>query len=445
MKRLLCLTLCLLLLPALAGASADSTRGQDALSSLISGDTETLFGQFTDQMKVAVPQKTLQAVWAQVTAQCGDFVSFTSETAQNLQNYEVRSILLHMTARDIEATVTFDQAGLIAGLNLAPAPTAAPETVLPDGVVETKITVDDGSGHPLPGLLTMPQSGESLPAVVLVHGSGPNDRNESIGQTKLFEDIAHFLAQNGIASVRYDKRTYVYGALMTKEELTSFTVQEETIKDAIAAGHLLAQNERVDAAHIYVCGHSMGAMLAPRIASESNGLFSGMALLSGSPYTLAKILYDQNIAAISGLDKDAYAAYKAQLDQAWAEYEALFSMTADQQKATTAFGVSGYYWATLCEEPVKYIKEMRLPVLIINGEEDFQVTSENGFYAWREALASEEYVQLLKGAGLNHLLMCYTGPDENKGTVKEYDTPAHVDSRVLTALSTWILEQNANE
>ncbi len=163
-------------------------------------------------------------------------------------------------------------------------------------LIEEDVTLGDPA---LPGALTLPEGALCpLPAAVLLHGSGPNDRDEAIGQTKMFRDLAEMLAGQGVAVLRYDKRTLVYGSAYTREDLKTFTVDEESIRDAVAAAALLRADPRMDPDRIYLVGHSMGAMIAPRIAQENPGLFAGIVLLSGTPRTLGDIVLSQNQAIV---------------------------------------------------------------------------------------------------------------------------------------------------
>ncbi|MBR3018011.1 MAG: alpha/beta fold hydrolase [Clostridia bacterium] len=216
------------------------------------------------------------------------------------------------------------------------------EGILPEGMTEESVQVGDPA---LAGLLTLPAEAENpLPAVVLVHGSGPNDRDETVGQTKPFRDLAYGLAGQGIAVLRYDKRTYAYGASYTQEDLQTFTVREETIDDAVAAAELLRSDPRVDPERIYLIGHSMGAMLAPRIAQENPGLFAGIILLSGTPKTLADIVLSQNQAlvdALSPLEKIVGNMQMAGLRQSW---QNVLNSTEEEAKGKMLFGQPAYYF-----------------------------------------------------------------------------------------------------
>lgn len=153
-----------------------------------------------------------------------------------------------------------------------------------------KIIVGEGTEYPLNGLLTLPDAhSEKVPAVVFVHGSGASNMDERIYKLTPFKDLAEGLAERGIASIRYDKRSFVYGRKMRKQLIT---VREETIDDAVLAANLLRQDPRIDSDGVFIVGHSMGAMLAPRIDAEG-GHFRGLVLMAGTPFRLEEIVVRQ--------------------------------------------------------------------------------------------------------------------------------------------------------
>ena len=292
----------------------------------------------------------------------------------------------------------------------------------------------------LPGLLTLPsEAADPLPAAVLVHGSGPNDRDETIGGTKLFRDLAHSLALKGIVSARYDKRTFA-GVEISKEEEKTFTVKEETIDDAVAAARLLRADPRIDPERIYLIGHSMGAMLAPRIAEENPGLFAGIVMLSGTPKTLADIVLSQNQAVVDALpplQKIAVIVQMTGLRQSW---QNVLNSTEEEVKGKTIFEAPAYYfWEMAQHDTASILKDLDLPALIINGGSDFQIIDADGIDAWR-ALDLPENVQLSYYPELNHLLMNPQAPETFRGTVQEYDIPCHVAEEVVDEITAFILK-----
>ena len=171
-------------------------------------------------------------------------------------------------------------------------------------MISEKITVGAGGKYPLKGLLTLPDdTATPVPAVVLVHGSGSSNMDEKVGKLTPFRDLAEGLARHGIAAIRYDKRSYAHGLKMVLSKGNPITVKEETIDDAILAAELLRSDRRIDPEKIFIIGHSMGAMLAPRIDAEG-GNFAGLILLAGSPRKLEEIMADQvaeSLASMKGL------------------------------------------------------------------------------------------------------------------------------------------------
>ena len=154
-----------------------------------------------------------------------------------------------------------------------------------------KIILGEGTAYPLNGMLTLPDlPEEKIPAAVLVHGSGASNMDEKIFKLTPFRDLAEGLAERGIASLRYDKRSYVHARKMRKAG--PITVKEETVEDAVLAAELLRKDPRMDPDRIWIIGHSMGAMLAPRIDAEG-GDFRGLILMAGTPYRLEEIMVRQ--------------------------------------------------------------------------------------------------------------------------------------------------------
>ncbi|MFC5451642.1 alpha/beta hydrolase family protein [Paenibacillus aestuarii] len=132
-----------------------------------------------------------------------------------------------------------------------------------------QIAVVANAAYPLEGILTLPGSHtEKFPAVVFVHGSGALDKDETVGANKLFRDLADGLAIQGIASLRYDKRTFAHGKQMVQELGGKLSVKEEIIEDAIAAVEMLKKDPRMETNRIFIIGHSLGGTLAPRIDAE---------------------------------------------------------------------------------------------------------------------------------------------------------------------------------
>ena len=307
---------------------------------------------------------------------------------------------------------------------------------------EIDILIDEAVsiGEPaLPGTLTLPENAFSpLPAAVLLHGSGPNDRDETIGQTKMFRDLADGLAEKGVAVLRYDKRTLIYRSRYTQKDLKTLTVAEESIQDAVAAAELLRSDPRIG--QVYLVGHSMGAMIAPRIAQENTGLFAGIVMLSGTPKTLGDIVLSQNQAIVDALPALTKVFGQIQMLGLRREWENLLNSSEEEAKKLTVFGQPGYYfWEMAQYDAGEILQALDIPALLINGGRDFQVIDADGIDAWN-ALRLPENVRVIYHPELNHLLMNPDAPEEARGTVAEYDTPCHISQEIIDEIVEFILK-----
>ena len=307
-----------------------------------------------------------------------------------------------------------------------------------NSIVE-KVIVGAGSAYPLNGLLTLPadRSGP-VPAVVLVHGSGPSNMDEKVMKLTPFKDLAEGLVKYGIASLRYDKRTFVYARKMAKE---CVTVKEETIDDAVLAVQMLKKDTRIDPDRIFVVGHSMGAMLAPRIDAEGAGV-KGLVLMAGTPYRLEDIVLRQFRQAggsksvlkwIVGLENRIFSG----------KFNGLYQMDDETAKKKKFAGnVSLYYFKEMGKKTAAdYLLETEKPVLILQGGKDFQVLAEDDFRKFQELLAGRKNTVFKLYPDLNHVFVNAIYDDILKAS-KEYNIERHIGEDVIRDIAAFILESN---
>ena len=441
----------------------DETTVKEYAMDFIHGhDMDRLFGYYDLQIRRYMPRETYAAMLSELEWMTGGFLGFGTYRTYQETELKTKTHVLHlcMEKQDLELYFTHkdeEDDWEVMAVEFAPAEEQpvlddeqeAEQQYAVDAAAKSNYTtleVKVGSApYLLDGILTLPTGASptnQVPAVVLVHGFGPSDMDATIGQTKLFADIADLFAKKGIATLRYDKRTYTYGSTMTAEEIQALTVEEETIQDAISAGQLLLQNESIRQDRIVLLGHSMGAMLAPRIVSESDGVFSAMIMIAGSPKSLLDISLTQNDQVLATLTGEAYDEAAAQIAAYEEQIKALKrAKTAEAAKEITIGGINGYYfWEMMQVDTTKLISRMKLPTYIVQGNADFQVSLADGIEAYEDALGSRSnFVQYKIFRKLNHLLMNYDGPVSAKGTIAEYDTPATMDTVAGRNLADWIL------
>ena len=253
----------------------------------------------------------------------------------------------------------------------------------------------------LPGTLLLPDGDGPFPAVVLVHGSGPNDRDETMTAQKPFRDIAEGLAEAGIAVYRYDKRTYAYGAALAGD--TALTLREETIDDAAAAVQLLAAQEKIDKSRIFVLGHSLGAMAVPAINEalmDAGTKACGFILMAPSARPLDQLMKDQ-LDYLYSLLPAISEEQRAVRERLFADLEQLKDLD-ELPDDTLIAGAYAPYWRWLDGyDPLESARGITGPCLLLQGEEDYQVTMED-YSLWQAALKDLPNWQLISYPGLVH-------------------------------------------
>ena len=304
-----------------------------------------------------------------------------------------------------------------------------------------KIVIGANTKYPLKGLLTLPdQVHVPVPAVVFVHGSGSSNMDEKVGKLTPFRDLAEGLAAHGIASVRYDKRSFAHGFKMLTDRNLTITVKEETVDDAVAAAALLRKDPRIDPDKVFIIGHSMGAMLAPRI-DEEGGNFKGLILLAGTPRKLEEVLIEQTEEALASLKGFARKIGQKQADKLKETFTGLYEMSDEEaMKKKMGGGTTLYYFKEMGERPVSgYLAKLQKPMLIAQGEKDFQVKADRDFLIYQELLKEKENVTFRLYENLNHCFVPSVYGSIAKAK-QEYSVEQHIGENVIADIARWIWE-----
>lgn len=436
MKKLICLLLvCLVALSTAWAETPTETSLVGFLTSLMAGsDADELYARFDERMQAAISRDAFDALWPQLLEQCGPFEGFYGEAQTgSVDGYTVLTQMLDMAYTDLLCTMSLDDAGRIAGLYFTVYEIAEATQAPPAKVIEEKVSVGEKPWK-LPGTLLIPECEHPVPAVVLVQGSGATNRDEHIYNVRPFRDIANALSSQGIAVLRYDKRTYVYHRdLYSGSRFRNMTVEEEVIQDAIYAGQLLAQDGRIDSERVYILGHSLGAMLAPRIVSESESLFHGMILACGTNKTFLEVLLRQA--------QDADYITEKQREQLLKDGNAIYGMTEDETKAAKFNEVYDYYYWEMLQHPsaAEFLNELQRPTLIINGSGDIQVIEEEGRETWEQVLDMDAPWLTCYWTDVNHMMMRPQVSEAVKGTVGEYKVDCTVAEDITDLMAHFIL------
>lgn len=325
--------------------------------------------------------------------------------------------------------------------------TTSDETKTPESVLETEnpiseknfteseliLPVTDHEGWNLPGTLTLPNGDGPFPAVVLVHGSGPNDRDETIYDNKPFRDIAETLAENGIAVYRYDKRTYIYGQQISTD--TDLTLIDETVTDAAAAVELLRGQPDIDPSRIFVLGHSLGGQALPEInrTLKDKGITAAGYIFFAAPARKLKDIMREQYDFLYSLNPILTDTQKTQKEEVYAQLDNLDNLDSLDAAQPVAGAYPAYWRYFETYNQVETAQEITSPCLMLQGEEDYQVTMED-FQLWKDAYGEKENWTFKSYPGLTHLFMA----GEKSHASNDYLKKQTVNTEVLKDIQEFI-------
>ena len=421
--------------PAAPPASdAAVTKANQALDLLLQGKFVDVVAMLSPQMRTAVTEDKLRAGLQPILRGSGAILKRLEPKVQvsGDQRTVVLTVQFEKSAWDFIITVNSN--GELSGLLARPGTDTSvawvpPAYSKPGSFRTEEVTIGKGDWQ-LPGTLALPVGKTRVPALVLVHGSGPNDRDESIGPQKPFRDLAEGLASRGIAVLRYEKRTRYAAAKLSS--IKNFTVQDETVDDALAAAEFLRGRPEIEPGHIFVLGHSLGGYLITRIGRRDPQL-AGLISMAGSARPMEDLAVEQYtyFASLHGNSPAALAA----LDQAKAEAQKVKALKPDSPPTELMFAAPPSYWLDLQGyDPASEARTLKQPMLILQGERDYQVLMTD-FARWKEALNDRTDVKFRSYPTLDHLFEA----GEGKSTPDEYMAkPSHVAPDVIDEIASWI-------
>lgn len=415
------------------GQDADMERAKHVYELFVANRGDSIHALLTKELQEKLSPLVFKDLLGQTERQFGKLQSKGEWQKESAEGVTIYYSDLTFERYELRFLVCFEADGLNT-LRLMPVPaasTAQPVTYNQEKMQEKDITVG-AEGFRLPGTLTLPVGKKKAPVVILVHGSGPQDRDETVGPNKPFRELAWGLAERGIATIRYDKRTKVYGAAFVPEG-RAMDYDTETVDDAVAVAAWAKTLEEVDADSVFVLGHSLGGMLAPRIAERADGL-AGIILVAGLARPFEDAIVEQVKYVASLKDTSAKAKEEiAEIVRQAANVKKLGTPEFDE-KIPMLLNVPRPYWEfAVAYKPVDVAARLTLPMLILQGERDYQVTMED-YGLWRFGLMRNRNAFFKSYPKLNHLLQEGSG----KATPFEYNRATPVATYVMDDIASFI-------
>lgn len=382
----------------------------------------------------------LKAAWDAELAEPGAVVSFAEPIEEPQADGTVVVKVPIMCERGgIAVIMSVARNGILASIQLAPLEAATPTPTWEppayadaSGFTEREVALGTGQ-LAVSGTLSLPLASGRHPAVVLLAGSGPLDRDETIGPNKPLKDLAWGLATRGIAAARFDKVTFAHPNEVRRAG--DFTLSDEYIPAALAAIEALRGEPGVDADLIFVAGHSLGGTAAPRVAA-ADGSIRGLVILAGGAMPLHRSIVRQ-VRYLASLDEASGASTASAI--AVLERQANLIDSDELSAATPAselpLGTPAAYWLDLRHyDPVAVASALGRPILVVQGGRDYQSTIDDDLALWRAGLAGRSNATVRVYQADNHLLAPGSGPP----TPAEYGTAQHVDAEVVADIAEWL-------
>ena len=381
-------------------------------------DYPKVYTFFDESMKTKISESFLKETAEKLEKQLGKFKSII-ETSNEKETYTYYSDFENIK---LDIKISFGENKKIIGFFFVPHKELKKENSLGK---DFNIKSNDVE---LKGTILIPENENKKKLVIFVHGSGPNDRDETLFENKPFKDIAENLYSKGIASYRFDKRTYSNPETFSDKS----TIDDEVTNDIINIVSYFKNNKEFAGYEITVLGHSLGAYLLPRIANKYKGI-SKIILLAGNARPLLGLVIDQyeylyKLTTTEEL-KQAKELVKEQI-----AYLNSKSFNLQTPKEKLPLYASAYYWKSILDyNQTTEIKKVKIPILILQGERDYQVTMKD-FEIWKQTLKNNKKAEFVSYPKLNHLLMA----GENPSDPKEYAVKGHVDLNVINDIEKFI-------
>lgn len=419
MKRISLILLTIILVFPTARADRFTDMAQNIFNWLKTGQADSILSNSSPQIKAALAPQMIKGLWPQLLMQGGELQEEREWTQTMTLGYNVRQKVLVFERIALLLNVVFNKDVIMEGINFSPV--TRPVVTNGESVSEADTTtfkerpfVVNNGEKPLPGTLTLPVGrAEKLPAVVLVHGSGPLDRDETVGSNKPFRELAHALARRGIIVARYDKRTYVYKDDKAGMEDGNMTLRTETADDAAEAIKIVCNMSEVDSRHVFVLGHSLGGTCLPLIAESAQVKPAGLIGMAALARPFWQAVHEQLAYIFAGND----------------------SVIAQKERQMRDSIPKEYLDFIETYKPLDEMAKTRgIPCLFLQGGNDYQVT-ETDLSLWRDALKENKEAEFKFFPNLDHLFR----PLTKMATPNDYSVNIPMSEEAIEAIASFIL------
>lgn len=405
------------------------------IRSLENCDYESVISEFGKALKERASEEQVKEYWDSIHGNHGMLSIPVSQRSEIADNKLIVITTAKFAFNMVDIRITYGLDRKITEIKVDLTRDFDDGKPLPEGLTEETVIVKTNDVQ-LPGKLTLPKNKTMLPAVVIVHGLGGLDMDGTVNFLKPYRDIAWGLAQNGIAVLRYDKRTLVYSKEMADD---SYTVNEEIIADAVSAVSMLRSDTRIDPDRVYITGHNIGGMMLPRIQEQAKA--NGLIFLAASARSVEDQIDSTNTNVINRYRKKGYYRNSEEAEDVLRKIHVavdLIKLLREDSVITRELilGFPKSYWLDLKNyNPVEAAKDITVPLLFLQGERDFQVTMED-LSLWKQ-LGKSRNIVYKTFKTLGHLFVWSS--EDSTPLDYRYASDKPLDAEVIQVIANFIL------
>lgn len=418
----------------IAAAQAAQEAGSKFIYCIFKQNYEQALNLFDESVKSKVTIQILQNAVEAIEDNVGKFKTLLEINEEKQTQFTTLYYYSQFEKSNVDIKIICNNSNKILGFFLAPPKDFKSNNN--ESVTFTKnnypLNIKAGSIE-LPGIILHPPDSNNVHVLTIyVHGSGPLDRDETIGQNKPFKDLAEELYKYGISSYRFDKRTLIAPQLFITK---NYTIDHEVTNDVYSIVNFFLQNDTFKNYKIVLIGHSLGGMLLPKIADSLKNKISGLVLLAANTRPLETILLEQ-YKYIYSLQPST--ELKNEIKELTEKIRFLHSkkFSSNASNKLLPLNLPFSYWNSLLKyNQIKTAQKLITPVLILQGLRDFQVT-ETDYKLWKSSFSTHKNTSFIAYPKLNHLFLEGSG----KSTPQEYSISKNIPKYVIADIANWIIK-----
>ncbi len=394
---------------------------------------------FDPTMKRQFDASQLEGVWGQVAMSYGA-IKKSGELILEKQDAFIRTLrAVEFEGGKITLLLVFDSINQVAGMFIQPGDVPYSPANYVNTELFNEFRINFGApAYKNSGKLSIPKSKNDAPLIIIVAGSGGIDKDCSMGPNKIYKDLAWGLASKGIASFRYDKRTYQYQKDLIENDNkgeTAFDIKTEYLQDLKEILSILKKRKDFDTKRIYIMGHSQGGYLVPLFNKEFKSL-AGFISLAGTLRQIPELAMEQidYLSSFETMDANDSLEILKIKRKMWNSLSPQISNVSSNDSVLGPYTVN--YWKYLASyKPAVLAPQIKKPVLVLQGERDYQVLMKD-YELWKSTCSGKSNFSFKSYPALNHLFM--EGNGGKLSSPKEYLRASNVPEFVIIDIKNWI-------